>query len=140
MSRNHSSPPRIGIVGAAAAAIALVVVVLFAAPSHAATGRGCSGAVSAGSAKGILLRATGLRVTDVGCRRAHTVVRAYLRKKLSQHNERCAGSAENPPFTGCRVDGYRCRDTRVVRRPPYPEICTDGRRRIRFSERDSTHA
>lgn len=140
MSRNHSSAPRTGLAVAIAAAVALVVVVLFAAPSHAATGRSCSGAASAGGARGILLRASGLRVTDVGCQRAHTVVRAYLRKKLSQENESCAGRAENPPFTGCRVDGYRCRDTRVVRRPPQPEICTDGRRAIRFSERDSTHA
>jgi hypothetical protein len=125
---------------ATAATLACVVLTLAGLPSTAGAGTVCAGSVSAGSHHGIYLHAFALRPTDVSCRAAKTVVRAFFRAKLNP-NEICAGRAVNPPFVGCRVDGYLCRATATLTRSEtsIPDLCSDGRRRVAFRESDSDH-
>ena len=119
-----------------AGALAVVVLALGVTSGAHAAHPGCSGQVSAANNDAVTLTAFDLRPSHLRCSGARSIVRAYLRKKINDRSETCAGRAENPPFRGCRVDHYRCRATSATRRPT-PQLCTDGRRAVRFSERDT---
>jgi hypothetical protein len=102
----------------------------------AATSRGCGGKIVAGDPHGISLHASDLRVRTLNCRSARRIVLSYLRKKLSP-SETCAALAENPPFSGCKVERYRCRRTApTFKYGADPEICSWSDKSVRFLERD----
>jgi len=138
-----SSAPRrwafaLGLLGAAVLAVALLGA--HASPARAGNLR-CS-PMTAGHRPGVVLSAYDIGPIDMRCTSAEPIVRAFLNRKLTQRDERCAGLAETPPYRGCIVDGFRCRAThraeRLNGRVETPQLCSEGRQLIYFAEHDTT--
>jgi hypothetical protein len=108
-------------------------------PSAASVSVGCHGTITAGG-RAVQLTGFGIRKSGaISCGRARRVVRAFLNAKLDDRSERCAGRAENPPFAGCRVGRVLCRATASAGLSGVaPQLCSEGRVRVRFRERDKS--
>ncbi len=102
-------------------------------PSYSAPVLSCRSTVRVENPSIAISVASAIRARGVNCRRAKRVIHAFFQAKLTESLRRCAQPAENPPFTGCTVDGLLCRR---LAGSVSKHVCRTGGELVSFRERD----